>query len=207
MSLLVDNITFGYADRAILHNFSLAIPAGTTTAIIGPSGSGKSTLLRIIAGLEQPNHGKILVDQRDVSLVPTHLRSVGMVFQDNQLFPHLDVHDNVAFGLKMLRHSQRDIDKRCDELLELVGLSNSKKQSVTTLSGGEAKRIALARALAPSPKVLLLDEPLTGLDRDLHARLAEDLRGILHSTMTTALLVTHDLVEATVVADTIEHLR
>ena len=130
-----------------------------------------------------------------------------MVFQDNQLFPHLNVHDNVAFGLKVSKMNQRDINSRCHELLELVGLGDVMRQSVATLSGGESKRVALARALAPSPRVLLLDEPLTGLDQELHDRLAQDLHQILHLTNTTALLVTHDLSEAKVISDSIHHLQ
>jgi thiamine transport system ATP-binding protein len=129
-----------------------------------------------------------------------------MVFQDNQLFPHLNVYDNVAFGLRMSKVDKRVIAERCQELLDLVGLTEAAKQSVSTLSGGEAKRVALARALAPSPQVLLLDEPLTGLDNQLHDRLAQDLQRILHATSTTALLVTHLIPEAEVISDVIHHL-
>jgi thiamine transport system ATP-binding protein len=142
-----------------------------------------------------------------MSQVPTHLRSIGVVFQDNQLFPHLNVYDNVMFGLRMSKTDKVIAERRCHELLELVGLDQVAKQSVLTLSGGESKRVALARALAPSPKVLLLDEPLTGLDHELHDRLAHDLRQILHSTSTTALLVTHFLPEAEIISDSIHHLH
>ncbi len=206
MSLVIDNISFSYGDRDILRNFTLQIPPGTTTAVVGPSGSGKSTLLRIIAGLLTPATGTIVLNGHDISRVPTHLRSVGMIFQDNQLFPHLNVYDNVAFGLRMAKVDKRIIAERCQELLDLVGLAEAAKQSVATLSGGEAKRVALARALAPSPQVLLLDEPLTGLDSELHDRLAQDLHRILHATSTTALLVTHLIPEAEVISDAIHHL-
>ncbi len=206
MSLVIDNISFSYGDRNILRNFTLQIPPGKTTAVVGPSGSGKSTLLRIIAGLLTPTTGTIILNSQDISHVPTHLRSVGMVFQDNQLFPHLNVYDNVAFGLRMAKVDKRIIAERCQELLNLVGLAEAAKQSVATLSGGEAKRVALARALAPSPQVLLLDEPLTGLDNELHDRLAQDLQRILHATSTTALLVTHLIPEAEVISDAIHHL-
>ena len=206
MSLVIDNISFSYGDRDILRNFTLQIPPGKTTAVVGPSGSGKSTLLRIIAGLLTPATGTIVLNGHDISRVPTHLRSVGMIFQDNQLFPHLNVYDNVAFGLRMAKVDKRIIAERCQELLDLVGLAEAAKQSVATLSGGEAKRVALARALAPSPQVLLLDEPLTGLDNELHDRLAQDLQRILHATSTTALLVTHLIPEAEVISDAIHHL-
>ncbi len=206
MSLVIDNISFSYGDRDILRNFTLQIPPGKTTAVVGPSGSGKSTLLRIIAGLLTPATGTIVLNGYDISRAPTHLRSVGMVFQDNQLFPHLNVYDNVAFGLRMAKVDKRIIAERCQELLNLVGLTEAAKQSVATLSGGEAKRVALARALAPSPQVLLLDEPLTGLDNELHDRLAQDLQRILHATSTTALLVTHLIPEAEVISDAIHHL-
>jgi thiamine transport system ATP-binding protein len=206
MSLVIDNISFSYGDRNILRSFTLQVPTGSTTAVVGPSGSGKSTLLRIIAGLLTPTTGTIILNSQDISHVPTHLRSVGMVFQDNQLFPHLNVYDNIAFGLRMAKVDKRVIAERCQELLDLVGLTEAAKQSVSTLSGGEAKRVALARALAPSPQVLLLDEPLTGLDNQLHDRLAQDLQRILHATSTTALLVTHLIPEAEVISDVIHHL-
>ena len=207
MSLVIDNISFSSGDRDILRNFTLQIPPGKTTAVVGPSGSGKSTLLRVIAGLLTPTTGTIILNGHDISHVPTHLRSVGMVFQDNQLFPHLSVYDNVAFGLRMAKIDKRIIAERCRELLDLVGLAEAAKQSVAILSGGEAKRVALARALAPSPQVLLLDEPLTGLDNELHDRLAQDLQRILHATSTTALLVTHLIPEAEVISDAIHHLN
>ena len=206
MSLVIDNISFSYGDRNILRSFTLQVPTGSTTAVVGPSGSGKSTLLRIIAGLLTPTTGTIILNSQDISHVPTHLRSVGMVFQDNQLFPHLNVYDNVAFGLRMAKVDKRVIAERCQGLLDLVGLTEAAKQSVSTLSGGEAKRVALARAIAPSPQVLLLDEPLTGLDNRLHDRLAQDLQRILHATSTTALLVTHLIPEAEVISDVIHHL-
>ncbi|CAB4608442.1 MAG: ATP-binding cassette domain-containing protein [Actinobacteria bacterium] len=206
MSLSIRHLSFSYNERELLNNFSLEVASGQTMAIVGPSGSGKSTLLRLTAGLLVASHGEILINGINVSATPTHLRSVGLVFQDNQLFTHLNVFNNVAFGLKMAHQSRSAIAARCDELLNLVGLTEHSQQSVSTLSGGQAKRVALARALAPKPQVLLLDEPLTGLDDELHDRLATDLRQILQTSKTTALLVTHDLAEARTIADTITHI-
>ena len=207
MSLSIRHLSFSYNERELLNNFSLEVASGQTMAIVGPSGSGKSTLLRLAAGLLVASQGEILINGINVSATPTHLRSVGLVFQDNQLFTHLNVFNNVAFGLKMAHQSRSAIAARCEELLNLVGLTEHSQQSVSTLSGGQAKRVALARALAPKPQVLLLDEPLTGLDDELHDRLATDLRQILQTSKTTALLVTHDLAEARTIADTITHIQ
>jgi len=207
MSLSIRHLSFSYNERELLKNFSLEVASGQTMAIVGPSGSGKSTLLRLTAGLLVASQGEILINGINVSATPTHLRSVGLVFQDNQLFTHLNVFNNVAFGLKMAHQSRSVIAARCEELLNLVGLTEFSQQSVSTLSGGQAKRVALARALAPKPQVLLLDEPLTGLDDELHDRLATDLRQILQTSKTTALLVTHDLAEAHTIADTITHIQ
>ena len=206
MSLSIRHLSFSYNERELLNNFSLEVATGQTMAIVGPSGSGKSTLLRLAAGLLVASQGEILINGINVSATPTHLRSVGLVFQDNQLFTHLNVFNNVAFGLKMAHQSRSAIAARCEELLNLVGLTEHSQQSVSTLSGGQAKRVALARALAPKPQVLLLDEPLTGLDDELHDRLATDLRQILQTSKTTALLVTHDLAEAHTIADAITHI-
>jgi thiamine transport system ATP-binding protein len=207
MSLSIRHLSFSYNERELLKNFSLEVASGQTMAIVGPSGSGKSTLLRLTAGLLVASQGEILINGINVSATPTHLRSVGLVFQDNQLFTHLNVFNNVAFGLKMAHQSRATIAARCEELLNLVGLTEFSQQSVSTLSGGQAKRVALARALAPKPQVLLLDEPLTGLDDELHDRLATDLRQILQTSKTTALLVTHDLAEARTIADAITHIQ
>ena len=170
-------------------------------ALLGPSGSGKSTLLRVVAGLVTPDRGAVRIGDVDVTDVPTHRRGVGMVFQDEQLFEHLDVAGNVEFGLRMRGDPPAQRQRRVGELLGLVGLTGFERRNVRQLSGGEAKRVALARSLAPSPSVLLLDEPLTGLDRQLHDRLVDDLGAILRAERTTSLLVTHDHDEAQAIAD------
>ncbi len=197
----VRDIAVSFAGHPVLDGVSLTVEQGEVVALQGPSGSGKSTLLRVIAGLLAPASGAIVLDGRDVTAVPTHERGIGMVFQDEQLFPHRDVAANVGFGLRMQGVDAATRRRRVDELLGVVGLAGFGARRVTDLSGGEAKRVALARSLAPSPRLLLLDEPLTGLDAELHDRLAGELAAILRRTGTTALLVTHDLAEAEAVAD------
>ncbi len=184
----------------VLDGVSLAVPSGEVVALLGPSGSGKSTLLRVIAGIVAPDAGRVRVNGVDVTATPTHRRGIGMVFQDNQLFPHLTVLDNVAFGPKMAKVSHAERDERASRWLERVGLAGFEQRRVTELSGGEAKRVALARTLAAKPALVLLDEPLTGLDRELHDRLAVDLAELLRTANATALLVTHDHDEAATIA-------
>lgn len=204
--LAANEITVAFGNRTVLDHVSLTIPHGEVVALLGASGIGKSTLLRVIAGLLVADSGSVTLDGRDITNVPSHRRNIGMVFQDEQLFPHLSVAQNVGFGLRMHRVGRAEAAARVQELLQLVGLEAMADIHVTKLSGGEAKRVALARSLAPRPAVLLLDEPLTGLDRELHDRLATELASLLRTTATTALLVTHDLDEATAVADRIERL-
>ena len=204
--LHVNKVSVAFGGRAVLDDVSLSVTAGELVALQGPSGSGKSTLLRVIAGLLSPTSGSVTIDGRDVTTMPTHLRDIGMVFQDNQLFPHRDVEANVGFGLRMQRIARGEREQRVAAALHLVGLDDFGGRSVTSLSGGEAKRVALARSLAPAPRVLLLDEPLTGLDRALHDELAVELAVVLRSGGITAVWVTHDAGEAATVADRIELL-
>jgi len=203
----VRDVSVSFGDMAVLTAFELHVGSGEVVALLGPSGSGKSTALRIVAGIIRPDRGTVLIDGADVTDLPTHRRSVGMVFQDEQLFPHLSVDDNVAFGLRMKGVPSRARQERIRQMLAVVGLPGFGPRSVETLSGGEAKRVALARSLAPEPAVLLLDEPLTGLDRDLHDQLADEVRHILAAAGTTAVWVTHDVDEAATVADRIEHMK
>ena len=199
--LVVDSVSVSLGGRSVLDAVSLAVAAGEVVAVFGPSGSGKSTLLRAVAGLVEVESGRVVIDGVDVTGVPTHLRRVGMVFQDEQLFPHRDVAGNVAFGLEMAGVERRERESRVEELLSAVGLDGFGDRDVSTLSGGEAKRVALARSLAPRPAVLLADEPLTGLDADLHDRLAVEVGAVLRESGTTTLWVTHDRAEAALVAD------
>lgn len=180
----------------------LHVPTGEVLALLGPSGCGKSSLLRAVAGLEPVAGGTLAWDGADLSGVPTHRRGFGLVFQDGQLFGHRLVAGNVAYGLRGTSWQGRPArERRVAELLDLVGLPGYGARPVGTLSGGERQRVALARSLAPEPRLLLLDEPLSALDRNLRERLADDLRAVLTATGTTALFVTHDQDEAAVVAD------
>jgi thiamine transport system ATP-binding protein len=201
--LEVGDVSVTFDGTTVLDGVSIAVTEREVVAVLGPSGSGKSTLLRVIAGLVVPDRGTVVIDGTDVTTTPTHLRRVGMVFQDEQLFPHRDVASNIAFGLKMAGIAEPERRQSVSELLDLVGLVGFERRRVTDLSGGEAKRVALARSLAPAPKVLLLDEPLTGLDRALHDRLAGEVAAVLRSTGITAVWVTHDRAEAEAVADRI----
>lgn len=204
--LLVENLVVTFGKTRVLDRVRLRVDSSEIVAILGPSGSGKSTLLRVIAGILPPDEGTVLLGGVDVTDVPTHRRRIGMVFQDNQLFPHRNVLDNVAFGLKMQRRPRADREHRSREWLERVGLRGFGERLVEDLSGGEAKRVALARTMVAEPHVVLLDEPLTGLDRELHDRLAVELGRILRDSGSTALLVTHDREEAALIADRVANL-
>ncbi len=199
--LAVRDVSVRFGARTILDRINFELADGQIAALQGPSGCGKSTLLRVIAGLLAPDEGAVELDGHDITALPPHRRHIGLVFQDDQLFPHRDVAANIEFGLRMQRMPSAARAARVAGLLELVGLDGFGRRSVTSLSGGEAKRIALARSLAPAPPLLLLDEPLTGLDVALHDRLADDLHRVLRATGTTALIVTHDPAEARAIAD------
>jgi spermidine/putrescine transport system ATP-binding protein len=199
--LEVRNIFKAYEGKPLLNDISFTVAEGETICLLGASGSGKSTLLRIIAGLESSDSGLISFDGLDLTHTPPHLRDFGLVFQDYALFPHLNVNENVAFGLKMRRLGQVEIKKRVVTALDLVNLTRFGKRKVTDLSGGEQQRVALARALAIRPRLLMFDEPLGALDRTLREDLLNELRAILHRTNIPAIYVTHDQEEAFTIAD------
>lgn len=201
MSLVVESLSADVGDRRthkrVLHGVSFQIETGTLGAVLGPSGSGKSTLLRCIAGLHGAASGTVRSGGRDLRGVPPQRRRIGLVSQDGALFPHLTVGENVAFGLR--REAARA--RRVDDLLELVELPGMAQRYPHELSGGQAQRVAVARALAPSPEVVLLDEPFSALDATLRGAVREQVRRALAETGTTAILVTHDQAEALSIAD------
>jgi ABC-type Fe3+/spermidine/putrescine transport system ATPase subunit len=199
--LKVENIHKTYEGKLLLEGVTFSVAAGETVCLLGRSGSGKSTLLRIIAGLEQSEIGKVLWQGKDLSGIPVHRRNFGLMFQDYALFPHLNVFDNVVFGLKMQRLSTGQAAARVDEVLHTVNLKGFEHRRVTDLSGGEQQRVAFARAIAPRPGLLMLDEPLGALDHSLREQLMEDLRQLLRATGIPAIYVTHDQEEAFRLAD------
>ena len=200
--LKVSNLSVEFGNTVIVDNISFTVPTGETLAITGPSGIGKTTLLHAICGIVRTTQGTVRIDDSDVTSLPTHKRGIGLVSQTGDLFPNMTVSQNIEFGLRITRMPKTDRLARINELLELVNLRHLAHRNVAELSGGEARRIALVRALAPRPQVLLLDEPLSGLDQETHDSLLTDLARVLKQTATTALLVTHDHSEADFLADT-----
>jgi sulfate/thiosulfate transport system ATP-binding protein len=201
MAISIRQVTKRFGRYVALDNISLAIPGGSLTALLGPSGSGKSTLLRVIAGLEQPDAGDVLIGGDEATRLPPQKRGVGMVFQHYAAFKHLTVARNVAFGLEIRRRPKREIRARVDELLRLVQLDGLADRYPSQLSGGQRQRMALARALAIEPRVLLLDEPFGALDARVRKELRGWLRRLHEEVHVTTVLVTHDQEEAMEVAD------
>ncbi|MCL2788832.1 MAG: ABC transporter ATP-binding protein, partial [Micrococcales bacterium] len=201
--LALRDVRVCFAALAAVDGVSFTLPRGEILAVLGPSGCGKSTLLRAIVGLEPLASGTMTWDDGDLSSVPVHRRGFGLVFQEGQLFGHMDVARNIDYGLRVAGMERAARRERVAELLALVGLDGFESREVGTLSGGEQQRVALARALAPSPRLLLLDEPFASLDSHLRTRLAADVREILRAENATAIVVTHDQDEAFAVADRI----
>ena len=200
-------VSFDGGRTHALDGADLQVPHGQVVALLGPSGCGKSTLLRAIAGVQPLDAGRVAFDGADLGRVPTHKRGFALMFQDGQLFEHLSVADNIAYPLRRQGVSRRDARAQVEPWLELVGLPGAGERRPRTLSGGQQQRVALARALAARPRLLLLDEPLSALDVELRERLADDLHRILHESGMTAVLVTHDPVEAARIADRIVRMR
>ena len=199
--LEIHHLTKSYSEGRFPDDISFAVNEGETLCLLGPSGCGKTTLLRLIAGLEIPDSGEVLFEGCDICGVPVHRRNFGLMFQDQALFPHKNVFENIAFGLRMQHLPKEEIRERVAEVLHLVGMVGFEERDVNELSGGEQQRVALARSLAPGPRLLMLDEPLASLDRTLRERLMNELRAILKGAGVTAIYVTHDQQEAFAVAD------
>jgi len=205
--LELDHITQHYAGRPLAQGLSLRVAPGDTVALLGASGSGKSTLLKIVAGLQAPEAGRVLWAGQDLSAVPPEQRGFALMFQDFALFPHLDVRDNVAFGLIEQRVPKAQARQQAEALLQDFGLGAQVRQKVWTLSGGEQQRVALARALITRPRALLLDEPFSALDADLRQQLREEFSKRIAETGMACVLVTHDEAEARAMARQAWRLR
>jgi sulfate transport system ATP-binding protein len=199
----VDAVNKRFGDYQALQDVSLEVPEGSLTALLGPSGSGKSTLLRVIAGLEAPDTGRVAIDGEDATPLPAQRRGIGFVFQHYAAFKHMTVRENVAFGLRIRKRPKVQIEAKVDELLGIVGLKGHHSRYPSQLSGGQRQRMALARALAIEPRVLLLDEPFGALDAKVRADLRAWLRRLHDEVHVTTVLVTHDQEEAMEVADRI----
>ena len=205
--LVLDSLTKRFGGQPAVDRVSLGVDQGEILALLGPSGSGKTTTLRLLAGFETPDAGRIVVGGEDVTTAPAAARRFGMVFQHYALFPHLDVGENVGFGLESRRVRPPERERRVREALALVDLTGFERRRVEELSGGQQQRVALARALAPEPRVLLLDEPLSNLDPTLRERTRRELRALIRRIGITTLLVTHEQEEAFDLADRIALLR
>lgn len=205
--LALDGVTKRFGETVTADGISLSLKQGEFFTLLGPSGSGKSTILRMIAGLEQPDEGRIMLEGNDITRLPPWKRGLGMVFQQYANFPHMSVAENVAYGLRRRDVTREQRGDRVTELLKLVGLTGFGDRRVTNLSGGEQQRVAIARALAPRPKILLLDEPLSALDEKIRREMQDELRRIQQETGTTFIYVTHDQEEALTMSDRIAVLN
>ena len=203
----MSHLSVSYGKEKILNDVSLTVPAGSTAAIVGPSGSGKSTLLHAICGLIPIDAGQVFLNDLDITSTPAHRRNIGLVSQTGDLFPTMNVRENIEFGLRVDKVDTNTRKMRSDFLLDLISLTEYGKRMPDTLSGGQARRVALARALARKPPLLVMDEPLTGLDAETHDELAADIKRLIAETGTTAIIVTHDLAEAEFFADVVIDIR
>jgi ABC-type Fe3+/spermidine/putrescine transport system ATPase subunit len=200
--LEIEHLSKAFDQPAVI-DVSLALERGRITSLLGPSGCGKTTLLRLVAGLDKPDRGRVIFEGKDITAVAPHQRQFGFMFQEFALFPHKSVFENIAFGLQMQDKDAGEVKRRTAAMLDLVGLARLSRRRVNELSGGEKQRVALARSLAPEPRLLMLDEPLGSLDRALRERLTLEIRDILKNLGITAIFVTHDQSEALTIADDI----
>ena len=199
----IKNVSKTYGDNTVLKNLSLNIRKNEFLTLLGPSGCGKTTTLKILAGFENSDIGKVLFNDEDISALPPYKRQLNTVFQKYALFPHMNVYENIAFGLKIKKVSKNEIDKKVSEMLKLVALEGFEKRAIDSLSGGQQQRVAIARALVNEPKVLLLDEPLGALDLKLRKEMQSELKRIQQRLGITFIFVTHDQEEALTMSDTI----
>ena len=197
------NLSKNFGDNQVLKGIDLNIYENEFLTLLGPSGCGKTTILRIIAGFEEPSHGQVMFNGEDIAKVPAYKREVNTVFQKYALFPFLNVHDNVAFGLNLKKKDKKEIDEKVTKMLALIGLAGFGNRDITSLSGGQQQRVAIARALVNEPKVLLLDEPLAALDAKLRKGMQAELKKIQKEVGITFIFVTHDQEEALSMSDTI----
>ena len=191
--LSVSNLCYNYADDFYLRDITFSLENGKSVGLFGPSGSGKSTILRLISGLSKPKSGEILLNDQSIINQEPHTRSIGMIFQHHALFPHLDVFDNIAFGLKMQQLDRDSIEIQVNDLLNIFKISQLKHRKVNELSVGESQRVAIARSLAPKPKLLLMDEPFSSLDYALKVQLRLEIAEILHNMNIASIVVSHDI--------------
>ena len=205
--LRVEGLEKSFGDTRVLQGVDFDVKAAEFVTLLGPSGCGKTTTLRIIGGFETPDHGRVVFDGQDITALPPYKRRVNTVFQKYALFPHLNVKDNIAFGLKLKKTPKDEIERKVDKMLDLVNLSGYGKRSVDSLSGGQQQRIAIARALVNEPEVLLLDEPLGALDLKLRKEMQLEIKSMQQRLGITFLYVTHDQEEALTMSDTIVVMR
>ncbi|MGS4986712.1 ABC transporter ATP-binding protein [Roseibium sp. RP-7] len=207
MRIALENFTKKFGETTVIDNMSLTIDSGEMLALLGPSGCGKSTTLFAVCGIHRMDGGRLLFGERDVTTVPSQQRNVGVVFQNYALYPHMTVHENIAFPLKVRRENKADIDRKVQEIASLVQIGELMARRPVQLSGGQQQRVALARALVREPDILLLDEPLANLDAKLRLEMRSEIRRIQQETGITAVLVTHDQVEAMSMCDRIAIMK
>ncbi|QFT65745.1 sn-glycerol-3-phosphate import ATP-binding protein UgpC [Labrenzia sp. THAF35] len=207
MRIALENFTKKFGETTVIDNMSLTIDSGEMLALLGPSGCGKSTTLFAVCGIHRMDSGRLLFGEREVTTVPSQQRNVGVVFQNYALYPHMTVHENIAFPLKVRRENKADIDRKVQEIASLVQIGELMARRPVQLSGGQQQRVALARALVREPDILLLDEPLANLDAKLRLEMRSEIRRIQQETGITAVLVTHDQVEAMSMCDRIAIMK